>query len=256
MARIFITGSSDGLGQVAARSLIAQGHKVTLHARNAERAEVARKGAPGAEGVLIGDLSSIAETKRLAEDANKTGRFDVVMHNAALGILQRLERTADGLPQVFQVNSLAPYILTCLMERPARLVYVSSGLHTGGEASLEDVTWSKKDRKWNGLQGYSDTKLHNVLLAYAAARRWKEVESNACSPGWVRTKLGGMGAPGSAERGAETQVQLAVGDGFGSGGYWASRKPASTHAAAGDIQLQEEYLKICERLSGIAFPSE
>jgi short-subunit dehydrogenase len=157
MARIFITGSSDGIGQTVARNLIAQGHQVTLHARNSARAKEAMASVHGAEGVLIADLSSISETKKLAHDANKTGVFDTVIHNAGIGYGESKKVTEDGIAHVFAVNALAPYILTCLMERPKKLVYLSSGLHSGGDASLKDVTWTSGTR-WNGLQAYSDSK--------------------------------------------------------------------------------------------------
>jgi NAD(P)-dependent dehydrogenase (short-subunit alcohol dehydrogenase family) len=157
MARIFITGSSDGLGQIIARSLIAQGHKVTLHARSAKRAEEAMAAAPGAEGVLIADLSSISQTKQLASEANKTGVFDTVIHNAAVGFRDSYRKTEDGIEHVFAINSLAPYILTCLMEKPKKLLYMSSGMHSGGDESLKDVTWTS-GRRWNSSQAYSDSK--------------------------------------------------------------------------------------------------
>jgi len=157
MARIFITGSSDGIGQHIARNLIAQGHHVTLHARNASRAKDASNGAPGAEGVLIGDLSTISAIKKLAQDANSTGTFDAVIHNAGIGYGEGKKVTEDGIAHVFAVNVLAPYILTALMERPKRLVYLSSGLHTGGDASLKDIAW-RSGRRWSGMQAYSDSK--------------------------------------------------------------------------------------------------
>ena len=184
MARIFITGSADGLGVITAKSLIKNGHKVVIHARNPARATIARKAVPGAEACLIADLSSIAETKRLADEVNQLGQFDAVIHNAGLGYQQPGRgETVDGLPSVFAVNSLAPYILTCLIEKPKRLVYLSSGLHTSGDASLKDLTWQSK--KWNGFQAYSDSKLHDVFLANAVARRWPDVYSNSVDPGWV-----------------------------------------------------------------------
>src|ERR1700750_2215707 len=111
MARIFVTGSSDGLGLLTAKDLVAKGHKVTLHARNESRAKDASSACPGAETVLIGDLSSMAETKRLAADANKLGKFDVVIHNAGL-YRGGFRKTPEGLPALFAVNTLAPYILT------------------------------------------------------------------------------------------------------------------------------------------------
>jgi len=135
MARILITGASDGLGQMAAQRLIAEGHAVVLHARNAIRAEHAMQQAPGAEAVFSADLSSIAETRQLAGKLNASGHFDAVIHNAAVGY-QEPERlvTVDGLPHVLAVNTLAPYILTALMARPQRLIYISSVLHHQGPA--------------------------------------------------------------------------------------------------------------------------
>jgi NAD(P)-dependent dehydrogenase (short-subunit alcohol dehydrogenase family) len=95
---------------------------------------------PGAETVLMADLSVIAEMKRLAAEANASGTFDAVIHNAALGYQEPGRGdTPDGLPPLFAVNSLAPYVLTCLMNRPKRLVYMSSGLHTQGDTSLSDL---------------------------------------------------------------------------------------------------------------------
>lgn len=253
MARVFITGSSDGLGRIAAQSLISQGYSVTLHARNTQRAEKAAEAVPGAAGVLIGDLSSISQTKSLASEANKSGSFDIVMHNAGLGYQQPLSRTEDGIPAVFAVNTLAPYILTCLMHKPNRLIYLSSGLHFGGDGSLKDLLW--KSKHWNGLQAYSDSKLHDVMLAFAVARAWPGIESNAADPGWVKTKMGGMGAPGDAEEGAMTGIHLAGAQTqVGSGRYWSDMQPTSCHVAASDVAKQEELLRVCSELSGVALP--
>ncbi|KAF2229135.1 short-chain dehydrogenase/reductase SDR [Viridothelium virens] len=254
MARILVTGSSDGLGQIAARSLISQGHEVYLHARNPQRAQQARESAPGAKGVLVGDLSSIAQTKALAAEANKIGKFDAVMHNAALGTYPEQSKSEDGIEKMFAVNSLSQYILTCLMERPKRLVYVSSGLHSNGDPSLQDVAWTSK-RSFASFQAYCDTKLHNILLSNAVARHWNNVESNACNPGWVKTKLGTFNAPGDPQAGARTQVHLTdPKQDVGSGRYWSDMKPIEPQAGANDIAKQEEFLKICQDLSGIAFP--
>src|SRR5580692_686730 len=183
MARVFITGSSDGLGRMAAQLLVEQGHGVVLHARSKQRGKEALAAVPGAESVVIGDLSSIAQTRDVADQVNRLGLFD-----AGVGYREpRRIATEDGLPQVFAVNTLAPYILTALIRRPTRLVYLSSGLHRNGDASLKDLTWER--RPWQGQQAYSDTKLHDVLLAFAVARRWKDVFSNALEPGWVPTKM-------------------------------------------------------------------
>jgi NAD(P)-dependent dehydrogenase (short-subunit alcohol dehydrogenase family) len=253
MARVFVTGSADGLGLMAGKLLIEQGHRVVLHARNEGRAEVARKGAPGAEGVIVGDVSTLAGMKKVAELANASGRFDAVIHNAALGDKEpRRVETADGFAQVFAVNALAPFVLTALMERPKRLVYVSSQLHASGDASLLDVVW--REKKWNGLQAYCDSKLHNVLLAFAVARKWPEVYSNALHPGWVATKMGGPSATDDLSEGHLTQVWLATGEDDGvrvSGDYFFHLKRSKVLEAARDEGVQEKFVGICEELAGV-----
>src|ERR1700761_7328584 len=161
MARVLVTGSADGLGLMAGRLLMEQGHRVVLHARNEGRAEVARKGALGAESVIVGDLSTLAGMKGVAEKANASGRFDAVIHNAALGDKEaRRGETSDGVARGFAVKllgtfvlkALVPFVLTALMERTKRLVYVSLQLHLSGDASLRDVMW--REKKWNGFQAY------------------------------------------------------------------------------------------------------
>ncbi len=256
MSRIFITGSADGLGLMAAQLLVKAGHEVVLHARNERRAQAALAAVPGAKAVFAADLSIIAETKQLAEQANQYGMFGAVIHNAGIGYQEpRRIATVDGLPHVFAVNSLAPHILTCLMERPGRLIYVSSGLHKSGDPSLKDLTW--ENRKWNGFEAYSDSKLHDVLLAFAVARRWPSVHANALEPGWVATKMGGAGAPDSLEEAPKTQVWLATSDepeALVSGRYFYHQQLRDFLPAASDANIQEKFLSECERLSGIKFP--
>src|SRR5215472_10327665 len=181
MARVFITGSSDGLGRMVAQLLIQQGHKVVLHARNERRGQEALAAVPGAETVVTGDLSSIAQTRSVGDQVNRLGLFDGIIHNAGVGYREpKRIATEDRLPHVFAVNTLAPYILTALIRRPQRLVYLSSSLHLQGDASLRDLAWV--ERPWRGQQAYSDTKLHDVLLAFAIARRWPDVFSNSLEP--------------------------------------------------------------------------
>jgi len=206
MARVFITGSSDGLGQMAAKLLVEQGNKVVLHARNQQRGKDALAAVPQADSVVIGDLSSIAQTRNLAEQVNALGHFDAVIHNAAVGYKEPNRiATEDGLPQVFAVNTLAPYILTALIKKPKRLIYLSSGLHKNGDASLKDLTW--ENRPWQGTQAYSDSKLHDVILAFAIARLWPGVLSNSLEPGWVPTKMGGPEASHSGLAGGERRTR-------------------------------------------------
>jgi NAD(P)-dependent dehydrogenase (short-subunit alcohol dehydrogenase family) len=256
MAQVFITGSSDGLGRMAAELLIEQGHKVILHARNEQRGRDAMSAVHGAETVLIADLSSIREIKNLADEANALGSFDAVIHNAGVGYREPTrEPTEDGLPTVFAVNTLAPYILTALIRRPKRLVYLSSGLHQSGDPSLKDLAW--EDRPWRGQQAYADSKLHDVLLAFAIAHRWPDVLSNALEPGWVATKMGGANAPDDLEKGRRTQVWLAVSDDPSakvSGEYFYHMRPRKPHPATRDLETQDKLLEACQRFSGVSLP--
>ena len=258
MSRIFITGSTDGLGQMAAHLLVDQGHEVVLHARNTKRANDALTDGPPAEAVVIGDLSSIAETIQVAEEANKSGPFDAVIHNAGIGDREQQRiPTADGLCHVFAINSLAPYILTCLIKRPGRLIYLSSGLQQNGDPDMKDLAW--KHKRWNGFQAYSDSKLHDVILAFAAARKWPGVYSNAIDPGWVATKMGGPRAPDRPEEGRKTQVWLAVSSDPGAlvtGKFFHHQKIRKAHPAASDPEIQNAFLAECARISGIPFPGE
>src|SRR3984885_12970683 len=211
MARVLITGSSDGLGLMAAELLAHIDHAVTLHARNDQRAGDARRALSSAEHVLVGDLATIEGARQVAEQANALGRYDAVIHNAGLGYREpRRVETVDGLSHVFAVNVLAPYLLTVLITPPSRLVYPSSGMHRGGVADLADPQWTH--RSWSGAQAYSDSKLFDVVLAFAVARRWPDVFSNALEPGWVATKMGGPGAPDDLSLAPLTQAWLATSD--------------------------------------------
>jgi NAD(P)-dependent dehydrogenase (short-subunit alcohol dehydrogenase family) len=256
MARIFITGSSEGLGLMAGQLLVAQGHGVTLHARNAQRAQDARKSLAAAEAVVVGDLSSIAGMREVVNQVNALGRFDAVIHNAGIGYREpRRIATVDGLSQLFAVNVLAPYVLTALIERPRRLVYLSSGMHHGVRADLEDLNWTT--RSWQGSSAYAETKLLDVMLAFAVARLWKNVFSNALEPGWVPTRMGGPGAPDDMDQAHRTQAWLATSndpEACVSGRYFYHLRPRASNPLAQDVGLQDRLLAVCETLSSIALP--
>jgi NAD(P)-dependent dehydrogenase (short-subunit alcohol dehydrogenase family) len=256
MAKIFVTGSADGLGQMAAALMVAAGHEVVLHGRSRERAAEALAAVPGAEAAVAGDLSSIQATRDVAEQVNRLGVFDAIIHNAGVGYREsRRVATVDGLPHVFAINSLAPYILTALINKPKRLVYLSSGMHHGADAGLDDLAWLK--RSWNGSRAYAESKLHDVILAFAVARKWPAILSNALEPGWVPTKMGGPGAPDDMEAAPKTQVWLATSDAAAArvtGKYFYHLKLRGANPAAADHNIQDRLLAECARLSGVSFP--
>ena len=257
MARILITGSSDGLGLMAAQLLAEEGHKVVLHARNDARAADAKNAAPKAEAVVIGDLATIAAMKDVARQVNALGAFDAVIHNAAVGYQEGHRVTSDGLPHVFAVNTLAPYMLTALIERPRRLIYLSSGMHTRAGAHLDDILWRK--RRWDGSSAYAESKLYDVMLAFAVARLWPDVLSNALTPGWVPTKMGGAGAPDDINQAHLTQAWLAVSDepaARTTGGYFYHLQGREPNPEARDVTLQDRLIAICREISGIDLASE
>jgi NAD(P)-dependent dehydrogenase (short-subunit alcohol dehydrogenase family) len=172
MARIFITGSADGLGQLAAKTLIQQGHQVVLHARNGKRGDEALMSVSGAEGIVTGDLSFVEQTKKVAEEVNTLGTFDAIIHNAGV-----YRSTAK---EIFSVNTIAPYILTCLIKKPERLIYLSSDMHLQGHFESRDLLNDHRNVT------YSDSKLHIVMLCLAVARKWPQVYANAVNPGCLQ----------------------------------------------------------------------
>jgi NAD(P)-dependent dehydrogenase (short-subunit alcohol dehydrogenase family) len=197
---------------------------------------------PGAESVVTADLASIDETKRLASNVNALGKFDAVIHNAGL-----YQASAE---EIFAVNTLAPYILTCLIQRPKRLIYLSSGMHLQGRAKLESI-------KTNISRiTYSDSKLHVLMFCTAVARKWPEVYANAVDPGWVPTKMGGQGAPDDLQKGYQTQAWLAVSDDEKakvSARYFHHQEESRHNPEADDVQLQERFLSLCKEITAVPF---
>jgi len=253
VSRIFITGSADGLGRGAAGVLIGGGHEVVLHARSRERAAALSDLAAAAAGVVIGDLASAAETRALADQVNDIGPMDAVIHNAGVFLEPSRAATADGHATTLAVNTLAPYLLTALIGRPGRLIYLSSGLHHGGAGSLADIDWT--GRSWDAMQAYSESKLQVTALALTVARAWPEVLSNAVDPGWVPTKMGGPAATGDLEAGYLTQAWLAVSNDAAatvSGGYWYHRQRQQPAPQARDPAFQDQLMDRLAALTGVA----
>jgi NAD(P)-dependent dehydrogenase (short-subunit alcohol dehydrogenase family) len=254
VARVLITGSSDGLGLLAARLLIEEGHEVVLHGRNEGRSRDALAAAAGARAAVSGDLSTIAGARTVADAANQLGRFDAVIHNVGIGYREtRRVETEPGIPVLFAVNVLAPYLLTALIDRPDRLVYLSSGMHRGVRLRIDDLLWTK--RVWSGSSAYAESKLCDVLLAFAVARRWRDVKSNALEPGWVPTKMGGPAAPDDLRQGYLTQAWLATSaDALAqsTGAYFYHQRLREPNPIVRDVGAHEALLAECARISGVS----
>jgi NAD(P)-dependent dehydrogenase (short-subunit alcohol dehydrogenase family) len=239
VTRIFITGSADGLGRDAAQALLEHGHDVVVHVRNKARLAAVRDLQRQGAAVVVGDLALIEETRGVADQVNALGRMDAVIHNA--GVL--------GGTQVLPINIVAPYLLTALIHRPERLVFLSSGMHRGGRARLTGMDWG--GRRMSG--SYSDSKLFVTTLAVVVARRWPDVISNAVDPGWVPTKMGGPGATDDLRLGHVTQEWLATSDdpeARTTGGYWYHQRRAEPAAGVHDERFQDELLDVLAHFTG------
>jgi NAD(P)-dependent dehydrogenase (short-subunit alcohol dehydrogenase family) len=239
VAGVFITGSADGLGRLAAQTLIQDGHEVVVHARSRDRLTDVQALIVRGAGSVIGDLADIAETHAVARQVNGLGAMDAVIHNA--GVMSG--------PSVLAVNVIAPYLLTALIDRPHRLIYLSSGMHRGGRPRLDGLDWS--GRRATG--SYSDSKLFVTALAAAVARLWPDVLSNAVDPGWVPTRMGGQGAPDDLRLGHLTQEWLATSDDADartSGGYWHHQRRIEPHPAVHDRRFQDQLLDALAGFTG------
>jgi NAD(P)-dependent dehydrogenase (short-subunit alcohol dehydrogenase family) len=245
MARVFITGSAGGLGRLAAESVLDGGHDVIVHARNDHRLDAARDLVARGASTVVGDLADLEQTRDVAAQVNQLGPVDAVIHNA--GVLSG--------PSMLPVNVVAPYLLTGLIRRPKRLVYLSSSMHRGGRARLTGMDWTGRHETGS----YSDSKLFVTALAFAVARRWPDVLSNAVDPGWVPTPMGGASAPDDLELGHRTQEWLAVSDdpdALTTAGYWHHQTLLEPHPACRDTRFQDELLKELARLTDVQLPEQ
>lgn len=249
MATIVVTGSTTGLGALAGRQLSSAGHRVIFHARNQERAAVFRQQLPNA--VVVGDVSSLAETFDVAAQINAVGPIDAMIHNAGI-YGGPINLTAEGIPATFAVNVLAPYVLTVKIPHVRRLVYLSSGMHQVRPVAA-DPLW--RSRAWNGTQAYAERKFYVTALAKAVARLRPDTFANAVDPGWVPTRMGGSGAPDDLNAGAATQVALAVGGqdvATFTGEYLNHMRVRDAAAGTCSIDVHDRLTSLCEDLSGVA----
>jgi NAD(P)-dependent dehydrogenase (short-subunit alcohol dehydrogenase family) len=179
--------------------------------------------------------------------------MDAIIHNA--GIYRDSDRgpTPEGHARILAINAIAPYILTALMERPDRLIYLSSSEHYGGGGPLRDIDCV--ERRWDPARAYAESKLYFVALAFALARRRPGVLSNAVDPGWARTKMGGALAPVSVDTGQRTQSWLAVSNepaAMVSGRYCHNLRQQQPATEAADVHFQDQLISELRNLIGVA----
>jgi len=273
---VLITGATDGIGRGVAEKFAALGSTVLLHGRSAERlaeAENAIK-ADNSNAQLetyLADLSSLGDVRRLASDISENhDGLDVLINNASLGRgprgNQQREVSRDGFELRFQVNHLAPFLLTHLLLpllrkrmpsriAPGRIVNVASASQYSidfGDVMLE--------RSYDGTRAYSQSKLAMVMATAEWAHRLdaKEVTINALHPGsLLDTKLVREAwgqASGSVETGVESEYLLATSPELEgtSGQYFDEKNLSKAHPQAYDADVRKRLWKLNEKLTGIA----
>lgn len=237
MSKIFITGSSDGIGLQTAKELINLGHKVILHARNEKKAIELKSHLKNANKILVGDLTSIYETKQLANEINSLGNFDTIIHNA--GVFK------NDKSEIFKVNVLAPYILTACVKKPKKIIYIGSNMHPQGIVDLENLSIE------NGVD-YSTSKLLLSIFSLALSKKWKEVLVNTVDPGWVKTKMANYNAPDSLKDGSNTQVWLSTDESFkDTGKYFHHLKEIKYCDIVYDEEIQKNLIEKIEKITNI-----
>ncbi len=255
-----VTGATAGIGEVTALELARMGATVVGVGRNAEKcrrvAERIRYETvnPDVE-FLVADLSSLAETRRVAEEFKaRYPRLDVLVNNAG-AYYNKFQESADGVELTIALNFLSPFLLTHLLldllkaSAPARIINVSSNAHQMGTIKFDDI---EGRRRFGGWGAYSQSKLGNILFTYELAARLEGsgVTVNALHPGFVATNFGhnngGVIGYGthivqklvaiSPEQGAQTQIYLASSPDVAnvSGQYFVKSKPATSSRAAHD----------------------
>ena len=247
---VLITGATSGIGRATALGLARMGAHLAITGRDRVRTEDAareiRAAGGGQADMLVAELSSQSEVRRLAEEVlHSLSRIDVLINNVG-GYWDTRHVTVDGLERTFALNHLAPFLLTNLLldklkqSAPARVVMVSSNAHAAGRIDFGDL---QGERSYSGARAYSQSKLANILFSYELARRLPatSVTANALHPGLVNTSFGAEDPAGvqkllvpllrpfmkSPARGAATSIHLASAADLErvTGRYFANSKP-------------------------------
>jgi retinol dehydrogenase-14 len=273
---VLVTGGSGGIGRATALGLGSMGAHLAITGRDRERTESAareiRTAGGGEVDVVVADLSSQSEVRRLADEVLQSlSRIDVVVNNVG-GYWHTRHVTADGLERTFALNHLAPFLLTnLLLERlkqsaPARVVTVSSSAHRSGRIDFDDL---QGERSYSGARAYSQSKLANLLFTYELASRLQgtSVTANALHPGVVRTAFGAEDASTvqrlftpfvrpflkSPAEGAATSIHLASAPDLEqvTGRYFANSKPKTSSKRSYDKAAAARLWQLSADLVGL-----
>ena len=271
-----ITGATRGIGRAAAVELARQNVELILVARDAARADetlaaIRAVKADAKADVVLCDLSSQADIRRLAgELKQKHPSIDVLVNNAG-GMFTKRQLTVDGIEWTFAVNHLAYCLLTNLLRDviKQRVVSVSSGAHVGGHIDFDDLQFERRPYRQIGLEAYSQSKLANILFTRELASRYKDtgVTANCLHPGFVDSgfghQQGGFLDFGlklmrpfmlSVEKGADTLVYLATSPEVAtvSGEYFIKRKIKRGSPASRDLDAAKKLWEVSEKLTGLS----
>ncbi len=247
MTTICLTGSTDGIGLAAARTLLADGHRVLVHARSESRGRPVVDALSGDVDLVVADLASLGQVRALGERL-RSEPLDVLAHNAGVWVRgDTPPLTEDGFETTFGVNVLAPHLLTALVagHLSGRLLWLGSGMAGSGRPKPTALGGVREPR-----QAYADSKACDVALAQAWGRRL-DLPSAAVDPGWVRTKLASAGAPGEVEQGADTLAWCCVEAPLADAPYWKDRRPGPVPGRLRDTGLQDAVAAACDRLAGL-----
>jgi retinol dehydrogenase 14 len=262
---ILVTGSTDGIGKQTALDLAKMGAHVLVHGRSIDRAEATAEEIASKTGAVVdyvtGDYSSLAQVHRIAADVlAKVNRLDVLVNNAGVFMAERV-LTEDGFEMSWQINHLAPYLLTNLLlgrlkdSAPARVVTVASMTHAYAKLDYENL---QSEKEFKASRAYSLAKLGNVMATFYLAEKLvgSGVTFNCLHPGVVDTKLlrAGYSIQGvSPEAGAKTSVFLASSPSVEgvTGKYFDDGKEAAPSPLCLDAAERDRFMDVTNKMLGL-----